>query len=113
MALQISHKEVAPATVVVTLAGKLMLGPDGEDIPSMVEGFLREGKRTIVFDLAGVTVIDSTGIGRFIASYNKIAAVGGEMRMAGATGHLFQSFRVSLLEQVCPFLPTAEEAGQA
>ena len=110
MPLEISHKEVAPATVVVTLAGKLMLGADGEDIPAMVEEFLRDGKRTIVFDLSGVTVIDSTGIGRFIASYNKIAAVGGEMRMAGATGHLFQSFHVSLLDQVFPFFESAEEA---
>src|SRR4051812_11835474 len=110
MPLEISHKEVAPATVVVTLAGKLMLGADGENIPSLVEDFLRQGKKTIIFDLSGVTVIDSTGIGRFIASYNKIAAAGGEMRMAGATGHLFQSFHVSLLDQVFPFFPTAEEA---
>lgn len=110
MPLEISHKEVTPGIVVVTLTGKLMLGSDGEDIPRMVERFLREGKKTIVFDLAGVTVIDSTGIGRFIASYNKIAAVGGEMRMAGATGHLFQSFHVSLLDQVFPFFPTVEEA---
>jgi anti-anti-sigma factor len=110
MPLEISHKEVAPATVVVTLVGKLMLGADGENIPGLVEDLLRQGKRTIVFDLSGVTVIDSTGIGRFIASYNKIAAAGGEMRMAGATGHLFQSFHVSLLDQVFPFFPTAEEA---
>jgi anti-sigma B factor antagonist len=110
MPLEISHKDVAPDTVLVTLAGKLMLGADGEDIPTLVEGFLRDGKRTIVFDLSGVTVIDSTGIGRFIASYNKIAAVGGEMRMAGATGHLFQSFHVSLLDQVFPFFDTAEQA---
>src|SRR3954470_12105117 len=112
MPIEISHKDVAPDTVVVTLTGKLMLGADGEDIPTRVEGFLREGKRTIVFDLSGVTVIDSTGIGRFIASYNKIAAVGGEMRMAGATGHLFQSFHVSLLDQVFPFFATAEDAVQ-
>jgi len=110
MPLEISHKEVAPATVVVTLAGKLMLGADGENIPALVENFLRQGKRIVVFDLSGVTVIDSTGIGRFIASYNKIAAVGGEMRMAGATGHLFQSFHVSLLDQVFPFFATTEEA---
>ncbi len=110
MPLEISHKDMAPGTVVVTLVGKLMLGSDGADIPRMVEGFLRDGKKTIVFDLSGVTVIDSTGIGRFIASYNKIAAAGGEMRMAGATGHLFQSFHVSLLDQVFPFFPTAEEA---
>jgi anti-sigma B factor antagonist len=97
----------------VTLTGKLMLGADGEDIPNIVDGFLRQGKRTIVFDLSGVTVIDSTGIGRFIASYNKIAAAGGEMRMAGATGHLFQSFHVSLLDQVFPFFETAEQAVNA
>ena len=112
MPLEITQNEVAPGTIVVTLVGKLMLGADGENIPSLVEDLLRQGKRTIIFDLSGVTVIDSTGIGRFIASYNKIAAAGGEMRMAGATGHLFQSFHVSLLDQVFPFFPTAEEAAQ-
>ena len=110
MPLEISHKEVAPGTVVVTLAGKLMLGPLGEEIVTLVDGLLRKGDRTIIFDLSGVTVIDSTGIGRFIASYNKIVAAGGEMRMAGATGHLFHSFKVSLLDQVFPFFPTVEAA---
>ena len=110
MPLEITHKEVAPGTVVVTLAGKLMLGPLGEEIVTLVEELLRKGDRTIVFDLSGVTVIDSTGIGRFIASYNKIVAAGGEMRMAGATGHLFHSFKVSLLDQVFPFFPTVDEA---
>lgn len=110
MPLEITHKEVAPGTVVVTLAGKLMLGPLGEEIVTLVEELLRKGDRTIVFDLSGVTVIDSTGIGRFIASYNKIVAAGGEMRMAGATGHLFHSFKVSLLDQVFRFFPTVDEA---
>lgn len=110
MGLEISHKDVAPDTVVVTLEGKLMLGSDGADIPDMVDRFLREGKKIIVFDLSGVTVIDSTGIGRFIASFNKIANAGGEMRMAGASGHLFHSFHISLLDQVFPFFDTPEQA---
>jgi len=110
MALAITQTEAGPDKVVVTLEGKLMLGPEGEEIPAMVERFLQQGKKTIIFDLAGLTMIDSTGIGRFIASYNKIVAAGGEMRMAGATGHLFQSFHVSLLDQVFPFYPTVEEA---
>ena len=110
MALAISHSDAGPESVVVTLEGKLMLGPEGEEIPALVDGFLRQGKKTIVFDLSGLSNIDSTGIGRFIASYNKIVAVGGEMRMAGATGHLFQSFHVSLLDQVFPFYATVEEA---
>jgi len=110
MALAISHTDAGPESVVVTLEGKLMLGPEGEEIPAMVEEFLRQGKKTIVFNLSALSNIDSTGIGRFIASYNKIVAAGGEMRMAGATGHLFQSFHVSLLDQVFPFFATVEEA---
>jgi len=108
--MEISHREIAPATVVVTLAGKLMLGPEGDRIVSLVEEFLGQGKRKIVFDLSGVTVIDSTGIGRFISSFNKIMAAGGEMRMAGATGHVMQSFRVSLLDKVFRFCGSVEEA---
>jgi anti-sigma B factor antagonist len=110
MPLEITTRDAAPGVVVVALAGKLMLGSDGADIPEMVDAFLREGKKTIVFDLSGVTTIDSTGIGRFIAAFNKIVMAGGDMRMAGATGHLFQSFHISLLDQVFPFFDTADEA---
>jgi len=112
MPLQLTHEEIAPGTVAVTLAGKLMMGPEGEQIVGLVDQLLAEGKRVIIFDLSGVTVIDSTGIGRFIASYNKIVNAGGEMRMAGATGHLFHSFKVSLLDQVFPFYPTIEDAAR-
>jgi anti-sigma B factor antagonist len=108
--MEISHREIAPATVVIALSGKLMLGPEGDRIVALVEEFLRQGKRKIVFDLSGVTVIDSTGIGRFISSFNKIMAAGGEMRMAGATGHVMQSFRVSLLDKVFKFSGSVEEA---
>jgi anti-sigma B factor antagonist len=112
MALEIAQRELSPDTIAVSLVGKLMMGPAGEEIPGMVAEFLKRGKKIIIFDLSGVTVIDSTGIGRFIASYNKIVAAGGEMRMAGATGHLLHSFKVSLLDQVFPFYPTVEDAAR-
>jgi anti-sigma B factor antagonist len=108
--MEIGHREVAPGTVVVTLAGKLMLGPEGDAIVSLVEECLGQGARRFVFDLTAVTGIDSTGIGRFISSFHKIAAAGGEMRMAGATGHVLQSFRVSLLDKVFRFYPSVEAA---
>jgi len=108
--LEISQNELAPGIVVVTLAGKLMLGPEGDVVVRTVEELLRQGKRTIIFDLGGVGAMDSTGIGRFISSFNKISAAGGEMRMAAAGGHVLQSFRVSLLDKVFRFYPSVEEA---
>ena len=111
--VDISYDEIAPGTVVAPLSGKLMLGQGGEQIVSLVEELLRQGKRIFIFDLSGVAAIDSTGIGHFIASFNKIMAAGGDMRMAGATGHVLESFRVSLLDTVFPFFPSVEAARAA
>jgi anti-sigma B factor antagonist len=108
--IEIAHREVAAGTLVISLTGKLMLGPEGDHIVTLVEQQLAAGIRKFIFDLSGVTVIDSTGIGRFISSFNKIMAVGGEMRMAGASGHVMQSFRVSLLDKVFSFYPTLQQA---
>lgn len=108
--VEITQNDVAPGTVVIALTGKLMLGPDGDQIIGMVEDLLRQGKRTVIFDLSAVAGIDSTGIGRFISSFNKITAAGGSMRMAGATGHVLQAFKVSLLDKVFQFYPSVEEA---
>jgi len=110
--MEISHREIAPGAIVVTVAGKVMMGTPSEQIVTLVEDLLRKDKRTIIFDIAGVTKIDSTGIGRFISSYNKIAAAGGEMRMAGATGTLRQAFHVSLLDTVFRFYPDVEAASK-
>jgi len=108
--LEISHKESDNGTAVISLTGKVMMGADSEPIVLLVDKFLAEGKRLIVFDLSGVTRMDSTGVGRFIYSFNRITAAGGEMRMAGATGHIFDIFHVSLLDTVIPFFPSVEEA---
>ena len=113
MLMEITHNEIAPGTVVITLAGKLMMGTESEQIVTLVEDLLRQGKRTIIFDLSGVTAIDSTGIGRFISSYNKVGAAGGDLRMAGATGPVFQTFHVSLLDTVFRFFPSLEDATRA
>jgi anti-sigma B factor antagonist len=112
MPLEITHRELAPDVAVVALAGKMMMGTVGDRVASLTDELLRTGKRIIVFDLAGITALDSTGVGQFISSFNRIMASGGEMRMAGASGHVLQTFRVSLLDQVFSFYPTAEEAAR-
>jgi anti-sigma B factor antagonist len=113
MLMEISHTEIAPASAVVTLTGKLMMGPDSAQIINLVDDLINRGTRIIVFDLSGVTAIDSTGIGRFIYTYNKLAGLGGDMRFAGAGGHVFHTFKVSLLDKVFRFFPTVDEALSA
>ena len=108
--MEISLNEIAPDSVVVSIAGKVMMGPESEHITMLVSDLLRQAKRTIVFNVADVSKIDSTGIGRFISSYNQVAAAGGEMRMAGASGVVFRAFQVCRLDTVIRFYPTVDEA---
>ena len=107
--MEISHKEVAPGVVAIAITGWVMMGPTSEPITRLVED-LRQGTRIIVFDLAGVTSIDSTGIGRFISSFNKILAAGCEMRMAAAAGQVLEAFHVSLLDTVFSFYDSVDAA---
>ena len=95
MMMEISHKEVTPGVVVVAITGRVMMGAESEQILGLLDGLLRDGKRTIIFDIAGITHIDSTGIGRFISSYHKISAAGGDMRMATSASRMERSSSVS------------------
>lgn len=111
--MEITHREVAPGVEAIAISGKVRMGPSSEPIVATVEELLRQGKRKLIFDLSGVTGIDSTGIGRFISAYNKVAATGGDMRMAGAAGHVFDAFHISLLDTVFRFYATVEDAAKA
>ena len=110
MPLEIHPKEVAPGTSVISLEGNVMRGPEGERIETVLDGLLGQGQRRIVFDLTGVKRIDSTGIGRFIYSLNKVEESGGKLWMAGAQGYVRECFRVTRLDTVFHFCETLEDA---
>ncbi|MEO8028261.1 MAG: STAS domain-containing protein, partial [Bryobacteraceae bacterium] len=84
--LLIENRDVEPNIAVVTLTGKLMLGLESAQLGTMVPELIHAGRKHFIFDLSGVSHIDSTGIGRFIDAFAKIGKGGGQLRLAGATG---------------------------
>jgi len=109
--LTLLHELVNPGMALITVQGKMMLGADSQQVERLVSTLLAEGVRDFVFDLQGLTHIDSTGIGRFIASYNRIMTVPGtSMRMAAAAGAVRSAFRVTKLDTVFPFYETVAQA---
>ena len=113
MLLEIHHTEVDPGLVVISLSGKLMLGGESQQVEALVADFLGQGRRRIVFDIAGLTRVDSTGIGRFISSYNKIEEAGGTMGIAAATPHLRECFHATQLDRVVKFYTDVAAARAA
>ncbi len=111
--MKIDHDNPAPQVAVITPLGRVTLGQRSEQIVELVEEMLAAGTRIIVFDLSGITAIDSTGIGLFISSYQRICSAGAQMRMAGATDRLSRVFRVTRLDSVLPFYLTLTDALRA
>jgi anti-sigma B factor antagonist len=113
MSLTIQREDREPATSVITLRGRLLLGPGCKELERLVPELLDQGRRTLIFDLNGVTHIDSTGIGRFIDAYGRLQKLGGSLRLACAGGAVRDVFRVTRLDTVLSFYPTVAEAVAA
>jgi len=73
MALRIEEREAGPGRSVIRIDGRITLGEAASAIETLVKRLMREGRHHLVFDLSGVTHIDSTGIGQFIACLNQVA----------------------------------------
>jgi anti-anti-sigma factor len=110
--MEISQETVAPGIAAIRLQGRITISEGPDRIGAAVEALVESGTRIIVVELSGVTALDSTGIGHLIAGYNRIAAAGGEMRIAGASGHILQNFRVNQLDRVFRFYPSVEAAAK-
>jgi anti-sigma B factor antagonist len=111
--LSIEQSKPRPDAALIRVSGRLTLGENSQQVESMVSALIAEGCRNVIFDLSGLTQIDSTGIGRFIASYRQLMAAGGALRMAAATPAVRSAFHVTRLDSVFPFFETVEEAIRA
>ncbi|WP_446224475.1 anti-sigma factor antagonist [Nocardia sp. IBHARD005] len=60
---------VIDGVTVVDLSGKLTIGVGDVKLREAVQGLLTDGRKKIVMNLSGVTVIDSSGLGVLVGSY--------------------------------------------
>ena len=108
--LEIQVEELRPGVIVIRLPGKLIMGPESAALESAVNERLDAGARDLVFDLSGLKQIDSTGIGRFISTYNRLLQISGTLGMAAAKPIVRQSFRVTRLDTVFKFYDSVDDA---
>ena len=78
-----------------------------------VASLLEQGTRKIIIDMANVTHIDSTGIGRCISCLNKCMQTGAKLHMAGANGQVREAFRVTRLDRMFKFFDQVPDAEAA
>ena len=112
MILSIERRQIPPDIVVLEMTGKIVLGNNSRDVELKLAEILADpANKKIIFDLSGITVLDSTGIGILVVSQGKINKAGGSLRIAGATGFVEDTLKITSVDKLIQLFPTATEAA--
>jgi len=111
MILTIEKKQLPPDISVLEMSGRIVLGNTSRDVELKLGEVLADQARKIIFDLSGVTILDSTGIGILVVCQGKINKVGGKLHVAGATGFVADTLRLTSVDRILSLYPTVAEAA--
>ena len=111
--LEIERKRIEPDIVLVEIAGRIILGPECQQIEWLIANLLLENEKKIIFDISGVNYVDSTGVGIIILCFGRVMKAGGELRVAGAKGIVKELLKMVKADIIMPLYPTAAAAIEA
>ena len=94
--LYINQRRSADVTI-LDLKGKLRIGGNAVALHRSIRSLILEKKMLIVVNLAGVTFIDSCGLGELVASQISAENKGGEIKLVGLTDALRELLTVTKL----------------
>ncbi len=111
MILTIDQKQIAPDITVLELVGRIIMGNNSRDVELKLAQVLNDHKKKIILDLAGITMLDSTGVGILVLSQAKVKKEGGELRIAGAQGVVDEILKMTSVDKLMKVFPTVEAAA--
>jgi len=77
--------------IIIVLSGSLVAGAI-ETVRNRLKTLIDDGAMQITFELSGVDVIDSAGIGLVAATYNTLTKKGGTIKVVELSDEMYQFF---------------------
>lgn len=110
--LYIDQRRNADVTI-LDLKGRLRVGGNAVALHRSIRSLVLEKKTQIILNLAGVTFIDSCGLGELVASQVSVENKGGEIKLIGLTDQLQELLRATRLLAVFDTYANEAEAIQS
>jgi anti-anti-sigma factor len=108
--LDIQRRLIEPDTVVVEIVGRIVFGPECQQIEWLIADLLSENQKKIILDISGVSHIDSTGVGIMVMCFGKLKKAGGDLRVAGAKGIVEAVLKMTKVDSLISLYPTVAAA---
>lgn len=97
--LYINERRVGNVTV-LDLKGRVRIGGGTVSLHKSIRCLVAEGKTEILLNLAGVTHIDSSGLGELISSHVTVNNKGGQIKLIHLTESLRELMTITKLQTV-------------
>jgi anti-sigma B factor antagonist len=95
---------------IIGLSGKITIGGGDVKIRELVDDALEDGKTNVIFDLGGVSAIDSSGIGEMVACYTTVTKRGGHLKLLHLSPKINDILQVTQLITVFDVFDDEQEA---
>ena len=82
--LNIKERQAGDVTV-LDMDGKITIGEGSVALRTAIRRLLEESRKKILLNLAGVSYIDSSGIGELVSSFTAINKDGGQLKLLNLT----------------------------
>ena len=112
MILSIERKNVEPDVAVLEMTGRVTMGSDSQKIEWGLAELLKENHKKVVFDLTGVSFLDSSGVGILVMCHARLKKAGGALRIAGAQGMVEETLNITNVNKIVHCCATAAEAAE-
>jgi len=112
MTLQLHKHQLSPELCQLEFVGKLLMGNEARQVEWNLSELLAAGVKKVIFDLAKLDGIDSTGVGIIVMCNAMLQKAGGNLRIGGAQGIVLETLQMTHLDRLVPMFATSKEAAQ-
>lgn len=108
--MQIAERSAGNVTV-LDLSGQITLTKgDDQLLKDKINSLVHQGHQHILVNLAGVTAMDSAGLGELVGSYTTVTKAGGSLKLVNLTKRLHDLLSITKLLTVFDTFDSEPEA---
>ena len=97
--MTVSERLVGNVTI-IDVAGNVTLNDGAEQVRDKVKSVLQSGQKHVLVNLAGVSYMDSAGLGELVQAYSTVHKQGGKLKLVNPTKRLHDLLVITKLATV-------------
>lgn len=106
------REEKKKNVLVIYLAGKLLGGPEAQELLEKLQQLIDAGEKNVLIHLREVERMNSSGLGILISAFTSFRNNGGQLVIVAPNDSVRKLMKITKLDSVFRILDTEEEALQ-